>query len=50
MIYDIEIRATEATDVNAHFIVDSQYEMAKCVDLILSQGYEVLISEVREDG
>lgn len=50
MIYDLEIRRTEATDVNAHFYYDNPEEMVKALDMILEQGYDVLVSEVREDG
>lgn len=53
MIYDLEIMAitsTEATNLNAHFLFDNPQEMVKALDMILKQGYDVIISEVREDG
>lgn len=50
MTYELEIKATDATNVNAHFFYNDRQEMLKALDMILRQGYDVIVSEVREDG
>ena len=45
-MYDLEIRATDANNINPHFYYDDPQEMLKALVMITAQDYDVLVSEV----